>query len=41
MKFGTQQTVTWHVDYLKSIHVYPKVNYEFSEWCEETYGSEN
>ena len=41
MTFGTQQTVTWHVDYLKSIHVYPKVNDEFSEWCEETYGSEN
>ena len=41
MKYGKQQTVTWHVDDLKSSHLYPKLNDEFSEWCEETYGSDN
>ena len=41
MKYGKQQTFTWHVDDLKSIHVYPKVNDEFEEWCEETYGSDD
>ena len=41
MKYGKQQTVTWHVDDLKSKHVDSKVNDEFSEWCEETYGSDN
>ena len=41
MKYGKKQTVTWHVDDLKSSHVYPKVNDELVEWREETYGSEN
>ena len=40
MKYGKQQTVTQYVDYLKSSHVYPKVNEKFAEWCEETYGSD-
>jgi hypothetical protein len=39
--YGKQQTVTWHVDDLKSSHVDSKVNDEFAEWCEETYGSED
>ena len=38
---GKQQTVTWHVDDLKSSHVNPKVNDEFAEWCEKTYGSDD
>jgi hypothetical protein len=38
---GKQQTVTWHVDDLKSSHVDPKVNDEFAEWCESMYGSED
>ena len=41
MKSDKQQIVTWHVNALKSSHVYPKVNDEFVEWCEETYGSDN
>ena len=41
MKYGKQQTFTWHVDDLKSIHVYPKVNEEFTQWCENTYGSDD
>jgi hypothetical protein len=38
---GKQQTITWHVDDLKSSHVDPKVNDEFASWCEKTYGSED
>jgi hypothetical protein len=38
---GKQQTVTWHVDDLKSSHVDPKVNDEFAQWCEATYGSDD
>jgi hypothetical protein len=38
---GKQQTVTWHVDYLKSSHVGSKVNDNFAEWCEATYGSDD
>ena len=38
---GKQHTVTWHVDDLKSSHVSPKVNDEFAQWCDETYGSED
>jgi hypothetical protein len=34
-----QQTVTWHVDDLKSSHVNPKSNDEFAEWSKNTYGS--
>jgi hypothetical protein len=37
---GKQQTVTWHVDDLKSSHVDPGVNDKFYEWLETTYGSE-
>jgi hypothetical protein len=36
---GKQQTLTWHVDDVKSSHVDPKVNDEFAHWCERTYGS--
>jgi hypothetical protein len=36
--YGKQQTV---VDDLKSSHVDPKVNDEFTVWCEETYGSKD
>jgi hypothetical protein len=36
---GKQQTVTWHVDDLKSSHVNPKVNNEFYKCLEATYGS--
>ena len=38
MKYWKQQIVNWHVNYFKSSHVNPKVNDEFAEWCEETYG---
>ena len=41
MKCGKQQKVNWHVDDFKSSHVNPKVNDKFTEWCEETYGSDN
>jgi hypothetical protein len=35
-----QQTVTWHVNDLKSSHVDPKVSDNFHEWCEKVYGSD-
>jgi hypothetical protein len=35
---GKQQTITWHVDDLKSSHVDPKVNDDFLKWLEMTYG---
>jgi hypothetical protein len=38
---GKQQAVTWHVDDLKSSHVDSKVNDNFAEWCETTYGSDD
>jgi hypothetical protein len=38
---GKQHTVTWHVDDLKSSHVDPKVNDDFAQWCEKTYGSDD
>jgi hypothetical protein len=38
---GKQQTVTWHVDDLKSSHEDPQVNDEFAKWCENTYGSDD
>jgi hypothetical protein len=38
---GKQQTVTWHVDDLKWSHVDSKVNDNFAEWCETTYGSDD
>jgi hypothetical protein len=37
---GKQQTITWHVDDVKSSHVDPKVNDQFYEWCEKMYGSD-
>jgi hypothetical protein len=39
--YGKQQTVTWHVDDLKSSHEDSKVNDKFAEWCETTYGSDD
>ena len=33
MKSCKQQTLTWHVDDLKSSHVDPIFNDEFAEWC--------
>ena len=38
---GKQQTVTWHVDDLKSSHVNSEVNDKFAAWCKETYGSDD
>jgi hypothetical protein len=38
---GKQQTVTWHVDDLKSSHVDSRVNDDFAQWCEKTYGSDD
>ena len=35
---GSQQTVTWHVDNLKSSHVLKKVNDKFLKWLQEKYG---
>jgi hypothetical protein len=36
---GTQQTVSWHVDDLKSIHIKKEVNVELFKWLKKTYGS--
>ena len=36
-KNGKQQTVTWHVNNLKSSHVDAAVNNEFHSWLEKTY----
>jgi hypothetical protein len=36
---GTQQTVTWHMDDLKSSHLKKEVNDEFFKWLNKTYGS--
>ena len=36
---GNQHTFAWHVDNLKSSHVYPKVNNIFHRWLKKTYGS--
>ena len=41
MKYGKQQTFTWHVNDLKSSHMNPKVSDEFVEWYKGTYGSDN
>jgi hypothetical protein len=38
---GKQQTVTWHVDDLKSSHVDSRVNDNFAQWCKKTYGSDD
>ena len=37
---GTQQTVTFHVDDLKSSHKDSRVNDKFIEWIDDTYGDE-
>ena len=37
---GTQHTLTWHVDDIKSSHVLKRVNDEFKSWLEETYGED-
>jgi hypothetical protein len=37
---GKQQTVTWHVDDLKSSHEDPKVNDKFLEWLQQMYGND-
>lgn len=37
---GKQQTVTWHVDDLKSSHVNPKVSDEFLSWLKKKYASD-
>lgn len=38
---GSQHTITWHVDDLKSSHKDPKVNDKFHKWCESMYGSDD
>jgi hypothetical protein len=38
---GKQQTVTWHVDDLKSSHIDSRVNGNFAQWCKKTYGSDD
>ena len=35
---GKQHTIVWHVDDIKSSHVDPKVNDQFHEWLQKTYG---
>ena len=35
-----QHTITWHVDDIKSSHIDPKVNDNFHEWLEKTYGED-
>jgi Reverse transcriptase (RNA-dependent DNA polymerase) len=37
---GKQQTVTWHVDDLKSSHVDPRVNDKFLVWLKTTYAND-
>ena len=38
---GSQHTVTWHVDNLKSSHKNPKINDKFLKWLKRTYASDN
>jgi hypothetical protein len=38
---GKQDTITWHVDNLKSSHINPKVNNEFLSWLKSTYANDN
>ena len=38
---GSQQTVTWHVDDLKSSHKKTKVNDDFTEWLTKKYASDS
>jgi hypothetical protein len=37
---GKQHTFTWHVDDIKSSHYDPKVNDDFAQWRQKTYGNE-
>ena len=37
---GTQHTVVWHVDDLKSSHMLPSVNEEFITWLKNTYAKD-
>ena len=37
---GTQHTVVWHVDDIKSSHINPRVNDEFLEWLIRQYGED-
>ena len=37
---GTQHTVVWHVDDIKSSHIDPRVNDEFLEWQIKQYGED-
>jgi hypothetical protein len=37
---GTQHTVVWHVDDLKSSHTSAQVNDNFHNWLNEKYGNE-
>ena len=37
IKYGKQQTSTWHGDDIKSIHMNTKVSVKFVEWRKETY----
>ena len=37
---GKRQTITWHVDDLKSSHEDPEVNDEFHTWLNTKYGDE-
>ena len=38
---GKQHTVAWHVYYLKSSRVDPKVNDDFQKWLDKTHGSDD
>jgi hypothetical protein len=38
---GTQQTLTWHVDDLKSSDIDAKAYEEFHQWLEKKYGDPN
>ena len=38
---GKHNTVTWHVDDLKSSHVDPKINDEFLDWLKRKYASDD
>ena len=35
---GEQLAICWYVDDLKSSHISPKVNDEFSQWIKDTFG---
>ena len=36
-----KRALTWHADDAKSVHVSPKVNNEFANWCEEKCASDD